>query len=187
MSFPRAEIFEAAGIKMKAFGVAGGTGRIRDVNDFLKRLSGIAKKHKVVAQAFDGRTVAGTKHLVHAARLAAKAQESGKGLASTLEVELVCWVAAERQIARAIGKVGLKNGEQNVAILVIGDSNAAVKRAMNETLSSLDLKDAPGVLSLGREKEKRIKEIFSITSKELESTPLVNLVLERVSMLELQR
>jgi tRNA threonylcarbamoyladenosine modification (KEOPS) complex Cgi121 subunit len=187
MSVPKVEIFKIIGTKRAVVAVVGGKGKVKDVNEVLDHLREIAKKHGIVAQAFDACVVAGVRHLVHAARLATLAQEDKRGFANSLEVELICWTSAERQIGRAIKKIGLKSGKRKLAFVAIGDSHAKVKKALGEVFLSLGLKPAPKVLDLSREKEKKIREIFSISPRELGVIPLEKLVIERISLLELQR
>jgi tRNA threonylcarbamoyladenosine modification (KEOPS) complex Cgi121 subunit len=187
MGVPGWKIFEMAGVKRRVIGIAGGVCKVGDVDEILTQLHKISKKHGTVAQVFDAHMVLGAGHLVHAARLATLAQESGRGFTNTLELELICWASAERQIGRAIKKMGLKPGHQELVFLVVGDSDTRVRRTLKEIFTFLKLKPAPGVLRLSREKEKKIREIFSITSRELEAAALEKLLIERISSLELQR
>jgi KEOPS complex subunit Cgi121 len=187
MSVPKAKIFEVAGVGRKVVGVVGGTSTVVDVDILLTELSKIAKKNGVIAQVFDADLVAGESHLVHAARLAILARETGRGFTNSLEVELLCWIAGERQIGRAIRKVGIRPGMRKLAFVVAGETRGRVNKALREIVASLGLKPNPLAIALNRKKEKMIKEAFSITPEELGVAPLEKLVMERVSSLELQR
>lgn len=189
MSFARGEAtLEFKGPFGRRVGVvAGGRGMVADVDEFLRRLAEIDRKRNTTSQAFDASQVAGAEHLVHAARLALIAHATKHNFASSLNIELVCWVAAERQIGRAFRKVGVQRGEGELAFLTIGTSRPQLKAAMNEIFRELGIKRDDSVLELKRGKLSAIKKNFSISQKELRIAPLRKIVLERVALLALAR
>lgn len=168
-------------------GVAGGKGEVADVDEFLRRLAEIDQKQNTTSQAFDASQVAGVEHLVHAARSALIAHATKRNLASSLNIELVCWVAAERQIGRAFEKVGVRGGKGELAFLTIGTSRTQVKAVMDEIFRELGIGRDDAVLELKRKKFFTLAKTFSISQEELWVAPLQKLVLERVALLALSR
>lgn len=82
--------------------VAGGRGTVLNTDKFIQTLAAIDKVRGTTSQVFDALRVVGVEHLVHAARLALIAHVTKRNFASSLGIELICWVAAERQIERAL-------------------------------------------------------------------------------------
>ena len=160
---------------------------MNDVDELLRKLTKVDKENQTTSQAFDASSIAGKEHLVHAARLALIAHATKKNFASSLNIELVCWAAAERQIARAFEKVGLRKGSKDLAILTLGDSRARVKHALVNIRRELDMKRDDDVLELTREKVSKLLKIFSISKDELKIAPLQKLVLEQVALLALEK
>lgn len=158
-----------------------------DVEKCLRELARADEKNKTTSQLFNASRIAGNEHLVHAARLALIAHSTGKNFASSLNIELVCWVAAERQISRAFEKVGLRKGDRHLAILTLGGSRTQVKRAITEIVHELELKQDDDVLKLTPQKISEISDVFSISKSELKLAPIQKLVLERMALLALEK
>ncbi len=167
--------------------IGGGRGRVVDVDGLLKRLAAIDQTKGTTSQIFDASLVAGVEHLVHAARSALIAHATKNNFASSLGVELVCWVAAERQIARAFEKVGVHQGDGELALLTVGTSRAQVKTARTEIFRELAIRRDDRVLELKHEKFSSLQKAFSISQKELEVAPAQKLVLERIALLALAK
>lgn len=181
-------MFELRGAYGKrVVGVVGGRARVDDVDEFLRKLATIDKENRTTSQVFDASSIAGKEHLVHAARLALIAQATKKNFASSLHIELFCWVAAERQIARAFEKVGLHKGSKDLAILTLGDSRARVKQASVNIRRDLGIKRDDDVLDVTREKVSKLRKVFSIPKDELKIAPIQKLVLEQIALLTLEK
>ena len=171
----------------RVVGVIGGRTSVDNVDELLRRLKKVDMENETMSQVFDASCIAGVEHLVHSARFALIAHATGRKFASSLNIELLCWVAAERQIARAFEKVGVREGSETVGILVLGVSRPQVKNALPDVCRELDIMREDGVLELTREKTSKLVKIFSISKEELRIAPIQKLVLERVALLALER
>ena len=188
MSLARAAVFELRGpFGRRVVGVAGGRGTVADVDELLRKLAVIDQTRGTTSQIFDASRVAGVEHLVHAARSALIAHATKSNFASSLAIELVCWVAAERQIERAFDKVGVRPGDGELALLTVGTSSAQVKTAIAKIFRELKVEQDDAVLGLKREKFSVLQKTFSISQEELRVAPLQKLVLERVALLALSK
>lgn len=167
--------------------VFGGRGAVVSTDEFLRRIAAIDREIGTTSQVFDALRIAGPEHLVHAARLALIAHATKKNFASSLEVELMCWTAADRQIGRAFEKVGVRQGSMEMAFVVVGASRAQVITAAAKILQELAVEQDDTVLEMSPKKHSMIKKIFSILLEELRVAPLKKLVLERVALLALSK
>jgi len=181
-------MFELKGIFGKrTIGIAGGKATVDGVDELLEGLARVDRKHGTVNQIFDASRIAGREHLLHAARLALIAQATGKNFASSLNIEFACWVAGERQIDRAFGKVGIRKGGMTVAVLTIGKTRLAVKRAQADVLRELRIERDDNVVEFVPKKIAALLKVFPIPKRELEMADIRKLVLERIALLSLQR
>lgn len=168
-------------------GLAGGKKDPLEVEEFLEKVRRIDERVGTVTQAFDALRVAGRAHLVHAGRLALQAHLRGSGFADSPAVELACWVAAERQISRALEKVGLREGSSAVALLSVGEERERVEGALEAIFRETGLRRGDGVMELSRPKVKLLTEVFSLPREMVRKLGVQKLVLERVALLALER
>jgi tRNA threonylcarbamoyladenosine modification (KEOPS) complex Cgi121 subunit len=171
----------------RALCIAGGRGTVMSIDEILRRLAAVDREAGTTSQVFDALQVAGPEHLVHAARSALIALATKRNFASSLGMELMCRVAAERQIGRATEKVGVRQGVRELAFVVVGTSRAQVRAAMARIFHELEVEWDDGVLEFRRDKASAIQRTFSISREELGVAPLEKLVLERIALLALAR
>jgi len=170
----------------RVVGIIGGRVKIRNINELLRKLAEIDRENRTTSQIFDASRVAGKIHLLHAAHLALAARATGKGFAQSLDIELICWVAGLRQIERALKRVGIRRGEQSVALLTIGDAHQQVQCAQREIVKRLEIRRDDKVLEITSDKSGDLIRSFSIREQELKTASVSELILERVALLSLQ-
>jgi KEOPS complex subunit Cgi121 len=151
--------------------VLGARGRVDDPEVLIGALRSIGGGE---GAALDADMVCGRDHLCSAAMHALRAFGRGDHVASTRAVETVLFASGERQISKALKKVGLRAGAERVALVLfeVTDVPAA--------LEALGLARDDEVIAPSREKAVR----FGITEAELEAVPpdkYQELVLERVA------
>ncbi len=168
-------------------GLAGGNAVVRSTAEFLHALGRVDREEGTLTQVFDASKIGGVGHLVHAAHLALVASSTGHNFADHLGIELVCWVAAERQIARAFQKVGIHEGKMNLAFVVVGNTARQVRSAFDRIFRGLNVRPDDTVLELTRDKVSVLKEVFSISREELKIAPVERLIMERIALLSLAR
>lgn len=124
--------------------------------------------------------VCGIDHLRSAIAHAKRAFERGRNVSSTLATETMLYASGERQISRAMDKIGVGEGAERIAMVLFDVENIDV------TLRSLGLTRDDSVI--GPSTEKVIS--FGIMEQEMAAVPeetLPDLVLERVAFVELQK
>ena len=171
----------------RVVGIVGGKLANKKLDETLDGLARIDRRRGTVSQIFDASRIAGKNHLLQAARLSLIAEATGQKFASSLNIELACWAAAERQIVRALGKVGVRKGTDELAILILGKTRLAVKKSIEDFVRELLVKRDDNVIELTPEKIPTLLKIFSIPKSELEISDIQKLVLERIALLCLQR
>lgn len=161
------------------------TGRIDipDLNVFLTELQRISSRFDVVVQAVNADLIAGKHHVVAAVEKAQRSMNRDENISSSLGMEILLYLSGRRHIDKAL-EMGASAGKNNIAIIMLGDSDLArdeLRRMVDED---------PGLLEYTDAKKDGITIFFDITEPELEAVgeekiPL--LVLDRVALLDVQK
>jgi KEOPS complex subunit Cgi121 len=130
--------------------------------------------------ALDADMVCGRSHLTSAVMHASRAFERGDNVSSSLAGETILYASGERQISKAVKKMGVKVGTERVALVLfnVQDAEGIVK--------ALSFHRDDEVLDASVEKAVR----FGITHEELKAVPadmFEDLVLERVAFVGMQK
>jgi KEOPS complex subunit Cgi121 len=159
---------------MAVFEVLGARGRVDDPPSMLEVLRGLGE-----GAAMDADMVCGRDHLRSAAMHARRSFDRGANACSTLGVETVLYASGERQISKAVIKMGLRPGTERIALALFDADVDAI-------LQALGLQRDDDVLEPSEEKSRR----FGITEAELRAVPpdrYPDLVLERVAFVDLSK
>ncbi len=154
--------------------IIGAKGSI-NVESILKKLHNFCSP----CQIFDATVICGKEHIISAYKHAKRAFMQGKNISNSLEIEILLYVAAKRQINDAIEFAGAKNNGKYV-FLFIGKSEKETKKF----IKNMELKVDNNLLKPTIKKLKK----FGITEKELKTVDKSmrsDLVLEKVAMLDL--
>lgn len=167
--------------------ISGGYFDINDVEEIIGIVDRIDRENGTTSQLFDADHIAGREHLLHSAKLAFESIERGRAFADSPEIELVCWVAGRRQINKSLKRVGIGEDTDRVAIITIGESALEVEKSQKEIFRRLEIEEDKEVLEIDEDKLENLQDAFSITPKQLEVSSATDVVLEKVSLLSLER
>jgi len=154
--------------------IAGALGRVEDVEKFMGEIRNLGE-----ILVMDARMVCGRDHLLSAVEHARRAFERGTNAASSLPMETLLYASGERQISRAVEKMGVKPGCEKLAFVFFD-------RPAEEVLGSLNLLRDDALLEPSMEKVLRM----GIGRREVEAVPgelVPDLVLERVAFVEMMK
>lgn len=157
--------------------VVGARGNIDDPQDLILALQELDGGS---ALPLNADLVCGKEHLLSAAAHALRAFERGGNVCSSLAMETLVYASGERQISKAMQKMGVTSGPGRIAIVFFGPVDP------DPILSRLGLDREDSVLDLSIEKMLR----FGISREEIDLVPreaVGDLVLERVAFVELMK
>ena len=166
--------------------IVSGLVKITDNNIFIKQLSDIARCYNITVQALNADLLSGVRHIQFAVEKAIRSFESGKNTANNLGMEIMLYASGSRQIEKALD-LGVKNGENRVAIVLVGEN--VPDEATFDIMTLLNSEDASIVDYSDRKKEDLLK-LFNITAAELEAVgedKIPELVLERVALVDVMK
>ena len=166
--------------------VIGAKGNIQDMDLFFKQILNLSKEYKIVIQVIDADIVYGKNHLISASQHGVRAFEQKKNSTKTLAMEILLYASGERQIQRAIQKVGIKKGNVNIALVfvdVFQENGKVSDTVVGKILEVLNLTRDDKVLEGDIDTLRK----FGITQQELMTVPKNkhrNLILEKVAMVD---
>jgi tRNA threonylcarbamoyladenosine modification (KEOPS) complex Cgi121 subunit len=88
----------------------------------------------LTVQLMNGQLITDETHLLSAAQNALNAQHGNYMHARSLDVEIIVYASAQRQISRALEDLGVFDGLERVAAVVIGTDRDTVNRTLNDLI-----------------------------------------------------
>ena len=160
--------------------------RITDVPAFLSRLRDVAKQFNTHLICFNADMLAGKRHAETALRYAVRSRRRGVAISNTLEMEALLYAAGSRQ-CNVAASFGIHEGENRLWVCCYPFS-PGVWGALSTDFSFPGEESGD---SLDGKKRDTLMKIFGITPEELSTLDnperIIDLVLERVALLEVQR
>jgi KEOPS complex subunit Cgi121 len=153
--------------------------KIEDANEFIDRIKAFESKHDIKMQAMNAELIFGKDHLSSAKEHAIRAFERNENACDTLPMEVMLYASGEVQIKTVLKKMGLKTGTKGIVIIFDGDADK------NRMLEALNLKEDEKVIEpdLSKISDFGIKGRIS----KMDTTEAVNLVLEKVALVDLYK
>lgn len=166
---------------------------IGDAEKFVKSFF-VEKQHYVCVQFFNAELVATWEHLYFAAINALLAYRNKRNISKTLAMEAMIYASTQRQIRKAIAILGVKPSSVNIATIIISDKPDSVQATLSAIKKHVCAETDETVLELTKDKMRGICKGFSITEKELKAVmkknnitqAIVDLVIERMALLQTQ-
>lgn len=151
-------------------------------------------KDVLAIQFFDWRRIMGPMHLLQASALAYKALKEGRMLSKSLSMEVMLYVAGEKQIKDAIAKLGGR-GDKVVA-LCLAPSEEGAMRGLARAIELLGADEDERLIEAEESKVSEVARAFEISNEEVEASikegedtvqALIKCVLSRVAELDIKK
>jgi KEOPS complex subunit Cgi121 len=167
--------------------------KIEEPEEFFEKICK-EKSLDVEIQLFDAQFIAGWQHLYFSVLNALTAFKSGRNISKNLAIETILYASAQRQIKKALEKLGIKPNTSQAALVIIGEEAETLKSILNAVLREANAKRDDKVLELTEEKIDGIRKVFGISDLELETVmkkgnlkkALIDIVIERMALLATQ-
>ncbi len=168
--------------------IVGAHGCIQNVESFVGQVLSFSKTENLVVQAFDATAVYSPDHLISATEHAKRAFQQGTNATNSLALEILLYASGERQIEKALKKIGIKKGQQRIAFVLTDGQNGKSKASSGEALQkkllrALHLQSDETAIRGDKETLRR----FGITEKELSTIPesqYGDLILEKIALVD---
>ena len=120
----------------------------------------------LTVQLLNGHLIANEIHLLSSAQNAIKAQQGNYMISRGLDVEIIVFASAQRQIGRALDELGVHDGIDEIALVVIGSDSTSVERSIKELTQAIGTEVLPPFVATEDHIE-RVKQHFQISDKEI--------------------
>lgn len=94
---------------------------IDSVEDFMSEVNHFAQIHDVHIQVLNAEMVYGTLHIKSAISHAIRSYEEQRMATQSLAMEVLLYASGERQLTRAIPKMGVNEGKQSIIVIFLSD------------------------------------------------------------------
>ena len=131
-----------------------------------------------IIQLMDADAIAGKRHLEHGTIHAINAFKRGDNLANDLGIEILLRTSAQRQISKAFNILGLKEGEMNIAVVMIDWPDYFI-----DELSTIFTRDD----SVLEADESKLMKIYEIPQKELKTINISDVLIDKTSKLIIEQ
>jgi tRNA threonylcarbamoyladenosine modification (KEOPS) complex Cgi121 subunit len=162
-------------LRIEQLGVNGkdrivGIAELRNSNDLkqkeLIQLAASMSSDSLTVQLLNGLLIANEIHLLSAAQNAIRAHQGDYMISRSLDVEIIVFASAQRQIGRALEALGVHDGLDEIALVVIGTDNSSVEDSIRDLVDTIGTETVPS-FSATNERMERVKKHFQIDDKEI--------------------
>jgi tRNA threonylcarbamoyladenosine modification (KEOPS) complex Cgi121 subunit len=166
---------------------------IWDPEGTLKQLRSINNRAEV--QLVKADLIAGPEHLQSAARNAVYSFKGERRRSKSLAMELLLYLSCQRQIAKAIGFLGVDSKDSRVVLVALSESKDGIGELARRAESIVGGVHDDGQIEIGtKHKMAKLQQSYGVTVKEMDSTRsqgetdsavLKRLIVERSALLDL--
>ncbi len=176
---------------------------ITGLNDSTQLLAHITRSNEIsgkpLIQFFNADNIAGWMHLYTAAYFTVKSLITLSTKIKSVELELLRWVSAQKQLSDAINLVGVKEGDKRIAVLSLGLDEKEIRDEILRIINEYNLKEQLELLDIDESKILRLKRLFQISDIEFNSlledrdnfesskTLILKLIINRIAALIIKK
>jgi len=128
--------------------IIGCTGNIDQVTDVITSVNLYAEEESLEIQLFDAHMIFGKPHLISAFEHAKRSIQRGENATHSLGMEILLYASGERQIKKAIKKMGIKQDRTSFVAIIIHPSefNDEIDSFINKFLTDFHLEKNNSVI-----------------------------------------
>jgi len=149
-----------------------GIAEIRNTSDMgkdaLVKLASEREEDIYAIQFLDSSLIVSVGHLLSAAQNAVNAWKGDYMLTRGLDAEVLVYASTHRQIGRAIENLGVHDGLQSIALVVVGGDKKAVRDVITKMVNKVGEEVKPAFVP-DRERLERIMHHYDISEKEVKA------------------
>jgi tRNA threonylcarbamoyladenosine modification (KEOPS) complex Cgi121 subunit len=134
--------------------------------DELIQLAKSLSSGSLAVQLLNGLLIADETHLLSAVQNAINAKRGDYMLSRSLDVEIIVFASAQRQIGRALDELGVYDGLDEIAAVVVGTDTSVVEDTIRDLTGKIGNEVIPAFAATN-ERIERIKDHYQINDKEI--------------------
>lgn len=134
--------------------------------DELLQLAKSLSSDSLTVQLLNGLLIADETHLLSATQNAINAKRGEYMLSRSLDVEIIVFASTQRQIGRALDALGVFDGLEEIAVVVVGTNASSVEETIQDLAETIG-NEIISPFTATRERIKMIKDHYQISDKEI--------------------
>ena len=144
-------------------------------------------------QILDATFIAGSNHALFATLNALNAFKQGNNLSSHIEVEVLLYLSAQRQISKAIELIGVKTHTRHLVVMFLTSNREEAQRLELILQQSVSGQRDDSIIALDENKRVPLMQAFNITPVQIQATTkqgleaLEALIIEKSAMLAVNK
>ena len=166
--------------------ILGGNIEINEIEPFINEINKFAREKEMHIQVFDASMICGKVHLESAILHTIRADEQQRMAAQTLEMELMLYASGERQLTKAIPKIGVKKDQTTIALALLSKhhSDKMLGSIIDVIEKRFHIKKDDSLLNISIEKMRRWEISESIINN-LSEDEYEDVILEKVAYVDI--
>ena len=168
--------------------IIGAKGKIQNVDYFLKKIQNISSEYNIIIQVFDADYIFGKNHIISSLNHAKRAFEQKNNSTNSLSMEILLYASGQRQIQKAIDKIGVKKGNTDIAIIIENKVSNKTQKTPKEFIKNImtdfnfirDHKVLEGDINTLKKFGISTQEIATLKEEKYE-----DIILEKVAMVDI--
>jgi KEOPS complex subunit Cgi121 len=165
--------------------LCGAYGKIKDVTVLFNEIDQLSKQNNVIIQIVNADVIFGKDHIVSAYYHTNRCFENNTNSLDDKSLEFLLYLSGERQISKAIKKVGITNQVNTFAIIIIPlQKENDCESILAHIVSQFNFVKDDAILAGDKTTLKR----FGISEKEISTVPEENyadIILEKVALVDI--
>ncbi|MCW4041666.1 MAG: KEOPS complex subunit Cgi121 [Candidatus Bathyarchaeota archaeon] len=144
-------------------------------------------------QILDATFIAGTNHALFATLNALNAFKHGNNLSSHIEVEVLLYLSAQRQISKAIELIGVKTHTHRIVVIFLASNREEAQQQEYILQQSLSGQRDDSIINIDEDKYSHLIQAFNISPLQIQATTkhgleaLEALIIEKSAMLAVSK
>jgi tRNA threonylcarbamoyladenosine modification (KEOPS) complex Cgi121 subunit len=134
--------------------------------DELIQLAKSFSTDSLTVQLMNGLLIANETHLLSATQNAINAKRGEYMLSRSLDVEIIVFASAQRQIGRALDELGVYDGLNEIVVVMVGTDPSCVEQSIQDLAKKIGMEITPAFRATS-ERIERIKSHYQINDKEI--------------------
>ena len=149
--------------------------------ELIKLATSMSNKSLTV-QLLNGQLIAGESHLLSAVQNAVNSREGDYMLSRSLDVEIVVYASAQKQIGKALDALGVFDGLESIAVVAVSSDRSTLEESVSKLIGTIGNEVLPP-FKPSEDRIRRIMQHYQIEDKEIDAISESNDIESRLAAL----
>ena len=145
--------------------------KFKHTKDQLLEFTGSHLDDIMAIQFLDSSLIVDEMHIISASQNAINAWNGEYAISRSLGLEIAVYASAQKQIGKALDTLGVKDGLERIALVVVSKSRPALVECINALVPKIG-EEAVEIFKIDEERLAKLVKYYEISTKEIETLTL---------------